>query len=117
MTKFGIPDMCSVLTIIPCSDLTNLLPAEQDQAIAHFSKKHEVFATLKFDLGCAEDVSHYIDTGNSPPIRLCPIRRSLATKSVVNKEVVELIKRVMLVPYKLAWASLILIDNKKYDSN
>ena len=71
--------------------MTNLSPAEQDQAIALFSKYNDVFATSEFDLGCAEDVLHYIDTGNSPPIRLCPIRRSLAAESVVNKEVTELI--------------------------
>ena len=29
-TKFGIPNTCSVLTIIPHSELTNLSPAEQD---------------------------------------------------------------------------------------
>ena len=62
-------------------------------------------------------MSHYIDTVNSPPIRLRPIRRSLAAESVVNKEVAELIERGMLVPSKSPWASPILIVKKKDGSN
>ena len=73
LTKFGIPDTCSVLTIILHSKLTNLLPAEQDQAIALFSKYRDVFATSELDLGCAKYVLHYIDTVDSPPIRLFPL--------------------------------------------
>ena len=61
MTKFGIFDVCSVLTISLQSELTNLLPAQQDQATALFSKYHDAFATLDFDLGCAKDVLRYIE--------------------------------------------------------
>ena len=102
-----------MLTIIPRSELNKLSTAEQDQAIALFSKYSDVFATSEFDLGCAKDVSHYIDTSNSPSIRLCPIRRSLAAESIANKEVAELIKRGMLVSSKSPWASPILIVKKK----
>ena len=106
-----------MLTTIPHSELTNLSTADQDQAIALFSKYSDVFATSEYNLGCAKDVLHYIDTGDSPPIRLRPIRRSLAAESVVNKEVAELIERGMLVPSKSPWASPILIVKKKDGSN
>ena len=82
-----------------------------------FEKYQCILAKNDFDLGCATDVTHHIDTGENMPIRLRPIRWSKSSKEVVSKEIKELLDRGMLIPTKSPWASPILIVKKKDISN
>ncbi|KAJ9078278.1 hypothetical protein DSO57_1008408 [Entomophthora muscae] len=53
----------AVCTIILYEQLKGLTVAQQDAAITLFEKYKEIFAKDNFDLGCACNTLHHIDTG------------------------------------------------------
>ncbi|KAJ9078810.1 hypothetical protein DSO57_1002871 [Entomophthora muscae] len=77
LDKFGLPleeeTLPAVYTIITCKKLQGLTVAQQDTALALFEKYKEIFAKDNFDLGCACNTLHHIDTDEEQPIRLFPI--------------------------------------------
>ncbi|KAJ9079806.1 DNA damage-inducible protein 1 [Entomophthora muscae] len=77
MDEFGLPlDKVippAVCTIIPQEQMQGLTVAQQDAALALFEKYKEIFAKDDFDLRCAHNILHHIDTGEERPIPLCPI--------------------------------------------
>ncbi|KAJ9088604.1 hypothetical protein DSO57_1021370 [Entomophthora muscae] len=77
LDKFGLslkeekpPAIC---TIISHEQFQGLTLAQQDAALALFKKYKEIFAKDNFDLGCARNTLHHINTGEEQPIHLCPI--------------------------------------------
>ncbi|KAJ9064544.1 hypothetical protein DSO57_1029474 [Entomophthora muscae] len=77
LDEFGLPSEeempPAVCTIIPQEQLQWLTVAQQDAALALFEKYKDIFAKDDFDLGCAQNTLHHIDTDEECPIRLCPI--------------------------------------------
>ncbi|KAJ9072562.1 hypothetical protein DSO57_1026237 [Entomophthora muscae] len=75
LLEMGLPDQveASAYVTTPLSDLSSLNQEQQEQASALFEKYRCIFAKDDFDLGCAADVTHHIDTGDNKPIWLCPI--------------------------------------------
>ena len=82
-----------------------------------FNKYCKVFAEDNFDLGCAVNVQHKITTEDSRPIHSRPIRKSKASKMVVNEEVNKLLEKGLLIPSKSPWAAPLLVAKKKDRSN
>ncbi|KAJ9077902.1 hypothetical protein DSO57_1012279 [Entomophthora muscae] len=77
MDQFGLPSEevipPAVCTIILQEQLQGLTVAQQDADLALFEKYKVIFAKGDFDLGCAHNTLHHIDTGKENPIHLCPI--------------------------------------------
>ena len=69
------------------------------------------------DLGVAKDVLHNIDTGDNPPIKSRPIKRSQASYTEVNQEINKLLEAGLIKPSKSPWLSQILIVKKKDGTN
>ena len=117
--EFGLPTQTetNVLTVVPRESLTGLTESQKDRAVLFFEKYRNIFATDDHNLGCATDVWHQIDTGESPPIRQRPIRRLRASEAIVNEELEKLVQHGLLVPSQSPWASPILIVKKKDGSN
>ena len=68
-------------------------------------------------MGVAKDVMHNIDTGDNPPIKSRPIRRSQAGDTEVNQEINKLLEAGLIKPSKSPWLSPILIVKKKDGTN
>ncbi|KAJ9068331.1 hypothetical protein DSO57_1029795 [Entomophthora muscae] len=62
----GQPPLVGAL--IPREKLTGLSTEQQDTAMSLFEKYKSIFAEDNFDLGCAKNTLHYIDTGDKQPI-------------------------------------------------
>ncbi|KAJ9078058.1 hypothetical protein DSO57_1010873 [Entomophthora muscae] len=60
------PPLCPV---IPQNTLVGLSTSEKDAIMKLFEKYKSIFAKDNFDLGCAKNVQHYINTGDMPPIQ------------------------------------------------
>ena len=60
-----------------------------------------------------KDVLHNIDTGDNPPIKSMPIRRSQAGDTEVNQEINKLLEAGLIKPSKSPWFSPILIVKNK----
>ena len=73
--------------------------------------------TIKMVNSNAVDTTHHIDTGDSQPIRMQPIRRLKANDEVVGEEIEKPLERGMITPSKSPWASPILIVKKKDGTN
>ncbi|KAJ9087867.1 hypothetical protein DSO57_1028862 [Entomophthora muscae] len=68
----------------PLADLSYLNETEREQASALFEKYCFIFAEDTFNLGCANEVTHHIDTGDNKPVFLQPIQHSNASKETVS---------------------------------
>lgn len=112
LDKFNIPVNTTVNFIGP-NQLDHLPSDQKKQALELFDKYKDVFSSDTYDLGTAKGVTHYIDTGDSDPVRLQPVCRSLALEAVVNKEIQELLDKGLIKPSCSPWASPVLIVKKK----
>ena len=119
LEEMGLPSdtEANIHNLVPLSELSGLDSDQRQKAMALFEKYRCIFAEDDFDLGCAVDVTHHIDTGDNAPICMRPIRRSRASEDTVNDEIQQLIDRGMLVPSRSPWASPVLIVKKKDGSN
>ena len=86
--------------IIRRKDLNGLTESQKDEALILLNKYCEVFAEDDFDLSRAVNVQHKITTEDSCPIHSRPIRRSKASKIVVNEEVTNYWRKVCLYHQK-----------------
>ena len=76
LEEFGLQSaslLTGVHSVISRESLSGLTPKQQDGAIALFERYCSIFANEDFDLGCAKDILHKIETGDNTPIRLRPI--------------------------------------------
>ena len=118
LSDLGLPDGGkSVHNVIRHKNLNGLTESQKDEALILLNKYCEVFAKDNFDLGCAVNVQHKITTEDSRPIHSRPIRRSKASKMVVNEEVNKLLEKGLLIPSKSPWAAPLLVVKKKDGSN
>ncbi|KAJ9082348.1 Ankyrin repeat and SOCS box protein 3 [Entomophthora muscae] len=105
LDEFGLPweeeTPHVVCTIIPREKLQGLTIAQQDTALALFKKYKEIFAKDNFDLGCAHNTLHHIDTGDEQPIHLCPIQRSHISNAAVDVKIGKLVQLGLLVPLRV----------------
>lgn len=99
--------------LVPVSKISGLSRTKRSKAQALFDKYPCVFAENDFNLGCDVDATHRIDTCDSYPIRLRPIRRSKDSKETFKNKIQKLIDRDMLVPSRSPWASPVIIVKKK----
>ncbi|KAJ9084543.1 hypothetical protein DSO57_1023428 [Entomophthora muscae] len=81
----------AVCIIIPKEQLQGLTVAQQDAVLALFEKYKEIFTKDDFDLGCACNTLHHINTGKEHTIHLCPIQRSCASDAAVDQEIKKLV--------------------------
>ena len=90
------------------------LQEEERPALAKFLREYEdVFAKDSGDLGRTKVVQHYIDTGDSRPIKQPPRRIPLHRKKVVQEEVEKMLERGVIEPCDSPWASPIVLAAKK----
>ncbi|KAJ9090606.1 hypothetical protein DSO57_1000458 [Entomophthora muscae] len=69
LADMGLPDTKPpVYPDIPQETLVGLSTSEQDFVLKLFEKYKSIFAKDTFDLGCARNVQHHIDTGDTPLI-------------------------------------------------
>ncbi|KAJ9069946.1 hypothetical protein DSO57_1013658 [Entomophthora muscae] len=73
--------------VIPRGKLSGLSTEQHDTAMILFEKYRSIFAEENFDLGCAKNTLHYINTGDKQPTQLCPIRCSRAANATVGEEI------------------------------
>ena len=90
---------------------------DQEKALELFKEFDHIFSKNEHDLGVAKDVLHNIDTGDNPPIKSRPIRRSRAGDTEVNQEINKLLEAGLIKPSKSPWSSPILIVKKKDGTN
>ncbi|KAJ9051321.1 hypothetical protein DSO57_1005609 [Entomophthora muscae] len=82
------PEVC---TIILQEQLQGLTVSQQDTSLALNEKYKEIIAKDNFDLGCARNTLHHIDTGKEHPICICPIQCSCASGAAVDEEIEKLV--------------------------
>ena len=70
-----------------------------------------------FDLGCAANVEHKVDTQGHAPFKARPIQRSCASDEEVNSEIQKLLDNGLLVKLKSPWALPLLLVKKKDGTN
>lgn len=87
------------------SDRSRLL----DLLLSHAS----LFDLSKSPLGVAKSVHHSIDTGTSRPLRQRPYRVSPTERSVIEKEVQDMLSRNIIRPSSSPWASPVVLVTKK----
>ena len=107
----------AVCTVIHRDQLEGESIEDQEKALELFKEFDHIFSKNEHDLGVAKDVLHNIDTGDNPPIKSRPIRRSRAGDTEVNQEINKLLEAVLIKPSKSPWSSPILIVKKKDGTN
>ncbi|KAJ9058274.1 hypothetical protein DSO57_1013964 [Entomophthora muscae] len=75
LSEMGLPDQveAAAYVITPLADLSSLNDTEREQASTLFEKYRCIFSEDNFDLGCVNEVTYYIDTGDNKPVCLQPI--------------------------------------------
>ena len=86
---------------------------KQERLIKLIMSYHDIFALDESELGCANDVTHSIDTGTAKPIKQYPRRVPFALKEKVAEMVAKMVARGVVEPSKSPWASPIVLVAKK----
>ena len=102
-----------MLSMFSETDFPQLSPSQQSDVLKLLDSFSDIFATGPHDYGLAKGVSHQIDTGDSPPFRAKPYRRSQVKDAQVSKELKQLLEAGLLAPFQSPWASPLLILKKK----
>ena len=76
----------------------------------------DVFAANLSELGSTSIVQHYIDTGDSPPIRQRPYRVSQDVKQEIDRQVTEMLGRGVIQPSVSPYASPVVLVKKSDNS-
>ena len=76
-------------------------------------ENHDVFAAPGNPLGMTDRVTHHIDTGNSPPIRLPYRRLPMVKKKSLEEEVDKMLQEGVIMPTNSPWASPVVMVTKK----
>ena len=99
-SELGLPTKSEskVLSIIKREDLAELTAEQFKVASDLFLRYKHIFAKDDFDLGCATNAQHVLDTGDSPPIRSRPHRRAQAKESIITEELNKLLDSGMIIP-------------------
>ena len=72
-----------------------------------------MFVTSDEDLGRKNVVEHYIDTGDSAPIRQPPRQIPMAQQPECNKAVADMLAQGVIEPGQSPWASSVVHVRKK----
>ena len=111
---FGLPpEPPEVLALFSATDFPGLTSDQQKDALALLDSYADIFASGPHDFGLAKNVTHVIDTGDAPPFRAKPYRKSRVEEAAVSKELKQLLEAGLLTPSQSPWASPLLIVKKK----
>lgn len=93
---------------------SHLTPDQRKQFSAMLSDESDkVFARHEFDLGRTTLLKHHIDTGDAPPIRSAPYRKSFTERQVVQDLVSNLKKAGVVRDSCSPWAAPVVLVKKK----
>ena len=86
---------------------------EQQELLLLLDEYRDVFAQTSEDLGRTAIVKHFIDTGDSPPIRQRPYRVSPATQKEIDQQVQEMLEKDIIQPSVSPWSSPVVLVKKR----
>ena len=93
------------------------LDLSEEQKLDSLLKSYrDVFAAKLSELGSTSIVQHYIDTGDSPPIRQRPYRVSQDVKQEIDRQVTEMLGRDVIQPSISPYASHVVLVKKSDNS-
>ena len=95
---------------IAAAELSGEQREQLTELVTEFS---DVFALDDSELGCTNLVQHFIDTGDSPPVRQRPYRIPMAHRETVNQMTEEMLERGVIQPSMSPWASPVVLVPKK----
>ena len=98
---------------IPREFFENLSDPQKEKAITLFEKYRDIFSKNDFDLGCAANIEHKVDTQGHAPFKARPIQRSCASNEEVTSEIQKLVDNGLFVKLNSPWALLLLLVKKK----
>ena len=78
-----------------------------------FSRHEQTFANSSMDLGCCTIGTHKINTGEAPPVRQRAYRYSRPDNEFTGNTIEDLVKHGMIEPCASAWASPVVVVEKK----
>ena len=90
---------------------------EHQQLLTFLTDHHEQFALDPMDLGCTDQVTHSIDTGDNLPIKQHPRRIPFALRAKVDAMVEEMLNQGVIQHSHSPWASPIVLVRKKDGSH
>ena len=70
-----------------------------------------------YNLGCAKNAVHAIDTENHKEFRIKPFKRSKAEEEIVYNEIQQLLDKEMVILSKSPWALPMMLIKKKDETN
>ena len=91
------------------------LETEEERALLAqvLCENADVFSAPGRPLGRTDRVTHRIDTGSSPPIRLPYRRLPLSKKQALEEEVDKMLEEGIITPSESPWASPVVMVTKK----
>ena len=78
-----------------------------------FSHHERTFANSNMDLGCCTIGAHKINTGDAPPVQQRAYRHSRPDNDFISESLDELKKHGIIEPSESAWASPVVVVEKK----
>ena len=107
--EWGLP-----LHLLPLVTDSHLSTDEEREELARLLQENsDVFAAPNQPLGRTDHVSHTIDTGTSPPIRLPYRRLPITKKAALEEEVDKMLTEGIVVPSESPWSSPVVMVTKK----
>jgi len=99
------------------SDLVAKLPeeltAQQREAGASLLRRFgDIMSCNEYDIGCTPLIEHRLDTGDHRPIRQPLRRQPLAHQEIIDKQVEEMRRHVIIKPASSPWASNVVLVRK-----
>ena len=78
-----------------------------------FSRHEQTFARSNIDLGCCTIGTHHSNTGEAPPVKQRGYRHSRPDNDFIGESLDELAKHGIIEPCESAWASPVVVVEKK----
>ncbi len=98
------------------ASIKHLDQGDQEIFAALLVNYQDVFARCSEDLGRSNRVEHRINTGDANPIRQPPRRQPLGKREIEKNEVNKMLHRGVIEPSNSAWASPVVLIQKKDNS-
>jgi len=110
--KGSSKDNSDILTLF--KENLNSMDREASEKLSALLKQFsDIFSKDKFDIGCAVEVEHEIDTGTSNPIVCLPRRVPLGVEDKVDELVTQLLEHNIIRPSQSPWNAPIVVVRKK----